>query len=67
MAIELSGAYKMIRSHYDEISWSPSKKWKSRTFVADASARKKLLKTISGGIFHQQQKNIIFDLERFPE
>ncbi|ELY5940722.1 hypothetical protein SNN83_003854 [Cronobacter malonaticus] len=43
------------------------KKWKSRTFVADASAREKLLKTISNGIFHQQQKNRIFDLERFPE
>lgn len=47
---------KMIRSHYDGISWSPSKKWKNRIFVADASARKKLLKTISSGIFHQQKK-----------
>ncbi|EPM5305944.1 hypothetical protein ACVF98_003432 [Cronobacter sakazakii] len=50
----------MIRSHYDGISWSPSKKWKSRTFFADASAREKLLKTISNGIFHQQQKKIEF-------
>ncbi|MEP8984705.1 hypothetical protein [Enterobacter cloacae] len=44
MAIELSGAYKMIRSHYDGISLSPSKKWKSRTFVTDASAKKKTFK-----------------------
>ncbi|WP_175481438.1 hypothetical protein [Enterobacter sp. NFIX58] len=42
LVIELSGAYKMIRSHYDGISWSTLKKLKSRTFVADASARKKL-------------------------
>jgi len=44
LAIELSGAYKMIRSHYDGISWSLSKKWKSRTFVTDASAKKKTFK-----------------------
>ncbi|HCB5608021.1 hypothetical protein [Klebsiella aerogenes] len=39
-----------------ESAGRPQKKWKSRTFVTDASAKKKLLKTISSGIFHQQQK-----------
>lgn len=68
LAIELSGAYKMIRSHYDGISWSPSKKWKSRTFVADASARKKTFKNHKQRDFPPaKKKNRIFDLERFPE